>query len=104
MELERHFVSDYQGCSDYRLPGLPGRVSLHYLSAQHCYPQTEPQLVGTVVNGPNPVPEDLLQAFRDHMKSYAELLPEVKARWVFGLVTAKWYPALGWVRCEPVTA
>lgn len=101
--VRAQFISDYQGCSDYPVPGFEGRVSVRYLKEekQTWYnPKYDPQLLGSVVNGLYPVPDDILAAFQKAMEQDVKALPELALSWVQRLVTAKWYPAFGWIRCE----
>lgn len=97
-------ISDYQGCSDYRVTGLEGCVSVRYLKEQKqawYNPNYDPQLLGSVVNGLHPVSDDVLNVFQASMEQDVRALPELGLSWVPRLVTAKWYPTLGWIRCEP---
>ena len=101
MKIE--FLSNFRGCSEYRVPGLPNRVSVRYLTAneQALLERADHQLVGTVVSGSQPVSLEVIENFQCWLDGLASSLPELRDRYVARLTTAKWYPALGWVRCEP---
>ncbi len=101
MKIE--FISSFRGCSEYRVPGLPNRASVRYLTAneQALLEHADPQLVGTVVSGSQPVSLEVIDNFQRWLDGLASSLPELRDRYVKRLTTAKWYPELGWVRCEP---
>jgi hypothetical protein len=101
MKIE--FISSFRGTSEYRVPGLPGRCSVRYLTAdeQSLLEHADPQLVGTVVSGGDPVSLEVIQNFQSWLDGLVSSLPELRDRYVKQLTTAKWYPQLGWVRCEP---
>lgn len=99
------WLSTYQGESHYRVEGLPGRVEVRPLMprAQGRYPvgAFDPALAGTVTNGCKPVPDDVLEHFRQEILKYQDLPQDIRASYRMDLTTAKWYPGIGWVRCEP---
>lgn len=98
------FISNYQGVSDYRVAGLPGRVSWRPLNApcQAFYCSSDdPQLLGTVVNGTDPVSDAILGFFQRKQDQLWEQVYDAERFYLKSLTTAKWYPRLGWIRCEP---
>lgn len=97
--VKTQFISSYRGESDYHVDGLAGRVSVRACSAksQAFYGDYDPQLLGTVVNRLNPVPDAVL----DHFNGWVgQIRCDNPHLFVPHLVTAKWYPSLGWIRCE----
>lgn len=98
------FISNYQGCSDYRVKGIESRVHVRPLTqlGQVVYSDPiDPQLLGTVVAGLDPVPDEVLFYFQRKIDALRLEMPELKDLWVERLVTARWYTGYGWVRCEP---
>jgi hypothetical protein len=98
------FISNYQGCSDYRVTGVEGRVHVRLLSQRGQAIYSEPidaQLLGTVVAGLDPVSEEVLTHFQRKIDALRLEMRELKNLWVERLVPARWYPGYGWVRCEP---
>ena len=60
------FISNYQGVSDDRVTGLPGRVSWRGLNKKHhafYRSPDDPRLLGTVLNGTEPVSAEVLAIF-----------------------------------------
>lgn len=100
---QKEFLSSYRGVSHYRVQGVAGRVSVHHLNAadQSFYGDDDMLLVGTVIEGIKPVSDEILaifQAKQDELCAIPE--KKVASMYVRRLTTAKWYPALGWVRCD----
>jgi hypothetical protein len=98
------FISNYQGVSDYRVAGLPGRVSWRGLNKEHhafYRSPDDPQLLGTVINGTKPVSPEVLAIFQRKQDELFDLMPDADLFYLDSLTTAKWYPHLGWIRCEP---
>lgn len=99
--IRTQFISNYQGESDYRVDGMPYRVHVRACTAQSqafYSPALDPQLIGTVTTLGDVVPDDVLEHF--NLKQI-DLHAEHPTLFVPALVKAKWYPHLGWVRCEP---
>lgn len=102
--IKPEFISNYQGISDYRLRGLPGRVSWRALNKEHqafYRSPDDPQLLGTVVNGAEPVSAEVLAIFQRKQDDLFEQISDADLFYLDSLTTAKWYPHLGWIRCEP---
>ena len=98
------FISNYQGVSDYRITGLPGRVSWRGLNKEHqafYRSPDDPQLLGTVINGTEPVSAEVLAIFQRKQDDLFDQVCDADLFYLESLTTAKWYPQLGWVRCEP---
>lgn len=98
-----NFLSSYRGVSHYRLQGVTGRVSVHHLNAdgQSFYGDDDMLLVGTVIEGIEPVSEEILAVFQAKQDELCAITDaKVASLYARKLTTAKWYPALGWVRCE----
>lgn len=98
-----NFLSSYRGVAHYRVQGVTGRVSVHHLNAdgQSFYGDDDMLLVGTVIEGIRPVPDEILgvfQAKQDELRAITDA--KVAGLYARKLTTAKWYPALGWIRCE----
>jgi hypothetical protein len=99
-----HFVSNYQGASDYRWAGLRGRITWRGLNREHqafYRSPDDPRLLGTVVNGSEPVSAEILAFFQRKQDELFEIMQDADRFYLTSLTTAKWYPHLGWVRCEP---
>jgi hypothetical protein len=102
--FQPEFISNYQGVSDYRIRGLPGRVSWRALNREHqafYRSPDDPQLLGTVVNGAEPVSAEVLAYFQRKQEELFDLMQDADLFFLDSLTTAKWYPHLGWIRCEP---
>lgn len=98
------FISNYQGVSDYRVKGLPGRVSWRPLNKEHqafYRSPDDPQLLGTVINGIAPVSMEILAVFQRMQDDLFDQISDADLFYLNSLTTAKWYPHLGWIRCDP---
>lgn len=98
------FISNYQGVSDYRVRGLAGRVSWRALNKENqafYRSPDDPQLLGTVVNGAKAVSAEVLAIFQRKQDDLFEQISDADLFFLHSLTTAKWYPHLGWIRCEP---
>lgn len=98
------FLSSYRGVAQYRVQGVTGRVSVHHLNAdnQSFYGDDDMLLAGTVIEGIGPVSDEVLAVFQAKQEGFCAIAEEkVASMYVRRLTTAKWYAALGWVRCEP---
>jgi hypothetical protein len=96
------FISNYQGVSDYRIRGMPGRVSWRGLNKEHqafYRSPDDPQLLGTVVHGTEPVSAEVLAFFQRKQDELFDLMQDADLFYLDSLTTAKWYPHLGWIRC-----
>lgn len=101
--MKVQFISSFRGCSDYRVSGQQVRCSVRYLAAekQALLEPVDPQLVGIVVSGSQPVDQEVIDDFQGWLDELVSSLPELRDHYVRQLTTAKWYPDLGWIRCEP---
>lgn len=61
----------------------------------------DPQLLGTVVNGIEPVSAEVLAFFQRKQDELFDLMQDADLFYLDSLTTAKWYSHLGWIRCEP---
>lgn len=96
------FIANYWGISYYEVQGVTGRVLLRALNqeSQAFYGKEDPQLIGTVVNDLDPVSEEVLALFQARQDNLLKCALDGEKLYVRKLTTAKWYPYLGFVRCE----